>query len=81
MYTEDYKKYTDDIVNWIENAAPEWNYYINFINGIGNTFGKHKTENLKQFISWEQEMKKRRNKDFLEIFPELKPWYKYCHDA
>lgn len=78
ILTKEFDTYVDEAISWISETAPEWNYYIDFINNIKNSFGNHTQDDLKKFLIWEKEMKRRRNVNFLDIFPEMESWYEYC---
>lgn len=78
MLTKDFKKYVDNTCDWISNSAPEWKYYIDFLQGIANSFGNHSSDDIKKFLKFHQQMKDRRNLDAEEIFTEMAGWFRYC---
>jgi len=80
MLTEQYGRYIDEIVQWIDSNAPEWKDYGQFMLSIKNSFGKHSNSDRVAVIDWVERTKIRRNMDLLEYFPELEPWYKYCRN-
>jgi organic radical activating enzyme len=80
MLTPNFNTYIDEVCSWIETDAPKWNHYIDFLKGIGNSFGKHSVADLKKFIAWEQDMVSRRNFKTKETFPELATWLEYCNE-
>lgn len=77
MLTLDFKMYIDEVCSWINNCAPEWQSYNEFLLGLANSFGNHTTEDLKKFNVWEQDMFNRRGLDISTIFPEMKTWIAY----
>ena len=79
MLTSDFNIYIDEVCLWIKTNAPEWDHYIDFLKGLGNSFGNHTIEDLKQFACWEQNIIVRRNLNAKEIFPEMKSWLEYCN--
>jgi hypothetical protein len=80
MLTPNFNTYIDEVCSWIETDAPKWNHYIDFLKGIGNSFGKHSVADLKKFTAWEQDMVSRRNFKTKETFPELATWLEYCNE-
>lgn len=81
MLTEDFKNYIDETCNWITDNAPEWQSYIGHLQGISNSFGKHSSDDLKEFLKFKQQMLERRNLEAEKIFPEMTDWFKYCQDV
>lgn len=81
MLTSDFGNYIDDTCSWIISNAAEWKSYIEHLEGLKNSFGKHTREDLVQFLNFHEQMKKRRNLDAEKIFPEMNNWFKYCRDA
>ena len=80
MLTPDFNIYIDEVCAWIETDAPNWHHYIDFLKGIGNSFGKHTTADLQQFACWENNMITQRNLNAREIFPEMISWLEYCYE-
>jgi hypothetical protein len=80
VLTPNFNTYIDEVCSWIETDAPNWNHYIDFLKGIGNSFGKHSAEDLKKFTVWEQDMVNRRNFKTKETFPEMATWLEYCYE-
>lgn len=78
MLTKNFSIYIDEAIDWIYNSAPEWVYYVDHLQSIKNSFGNHTSQDLKNFYLFNERMKKRRNLDAEEIFPEMSEWFKYC---
>jgi sulfatase maturation enzyme AslB (radical SAM superfamily) len=78
ILTKDFKKYVDETCDWILNFAPEWDYYIDFLQSIANGFETHNEEDIKNFLMFNQKMKERRNLNAEEIFTEMTDWFNYC---
>jgi len=76
--TEDFKQTIDDCIQWINESAPEWIKYIEYLETLKNGIGKYSLEDIKTIPHWAAQMKERRGLDFLETFPELSDWYKFC---
>jgi len=78
LLTKDFKIYIDNINLWIYNHAPEWNYYVDFLNGISNSFGTKDITSIQDFLDFIKKMKERKNLDARKIFPEMEEWFNYC---
>jgi sulfatase maturation enzyme AslB (radical SAM superfamily) len=75
MLTQEFSSYVDEVCNWINEQAPDWASYADFMKGIAKNFGTQDPKLNRKFIEWEQEIYKRRNLKFLDIFPEMTDWY------
>jgi hypothetical protein len=79
MLTNQYNAFIDNIVSWITEHAPEWKDYADFMQSIGDSFGKHTEADRIAAAVWIDTMKARRNLDLLEYFPEMRSWEEYVN--
>jgi|TARA_B100001094_G_scaffold40088_1_gene34691 sulfatase maturation enzyme AslB (radical SAM superfamily) len=79
MLTNQYNTFIDNIVSWITEHAPEWKDYADFMQSIGDSFGKHTEADRIAAAVWIDTMKARRNLDLLEYFPEMRSWEEYVN--
>jgi organic radical activating enzyme len=78
--TEDFKPYIDQSVTWIKENAPHWNDQAEYLLSVKEGLGKYNLKDLKSIPSFVEKMMIRRNLDFLQTFPELQNWYKFCRE-
>ena len=78
ILTKDFKKYIDEICEWILLHAPEWGLYTEFLKSFSNSFETHSADDIKNFLKFNQQIKDRRNLNAEEIFTEMKEWFEYC---
>jgi hypothetical protein len=77
--TDDFKSDVEKCIQYIRESAPEWITYIDYLETLKNGIGKYNINDLKTIPRWASQLKDRRGIDFLETFPELQNWYKFCN--
>lgn len=76
--TEDFKDSIDESIQWIKDYAPHWNDHADYLLSVKSGLGKSNVNDLKSIPAFVERMKVRRGLDFVETFPELNDWYKFC---
>jgi hypothetical protein len=73
-------QYDGKFLNFHES---NWNGYAEFLRGIGDSIakGNPKRASQKKFEEWVNESEKKRNLNFLDIFPEYKFFLEHCRKA
>jgi sulfatase maturation enzyme AslB (radical SAM superfamily) len=74
-----FDKYVNETCEWIRYNAPEWQDYIQFLQGISDNFNNCSADDRVNFLEFTTTMRERRNLDFLEVFPEMLIWYNSLH--
>lgn len=79
--TENFKEDISKTIQWIDENAPHWKDYSDYLLTVREGLGKYNLEDLKSIPEFVEKMKVRRGLNFLETFPELTDWYEFCRKA